>query len=163
VNIEDVRDLFAYDEWANRRIVAGAAELSPEEFTRDLRASFGSVRGTLVHIMWGEKRWLQWWVDGSTLPDPSPNDFLDCPSLLATWSQVVDTRRAFVGELTADRLQSALVVRGQSYTMAELIKHVTNHSTYHRGQVVLLLRLLGRTPQPTDYRLFLSESRESAA
>ena len=58
VNSNDVLNLFAYDEWANRRLVDAAAQLTSEEYTQDLGASFGSVRRTLIHIMWGEKRWL---------------------------------------------------------------------------------------------------------
>jgi uncharacterized damage-inducible protein DinB len=113
--------------------------------------------------MWGEKRWLQCWVDGSTLPDPPPGDFGDSSSLQDGWERLASDRRAFVAELTEERLQSSMNIRGQTYTLAELIKHITNHSTYHRGQIVLLLRLLGHAPPATDYRLFLSESREPAA
>jgi len=163
VNISDVRNLFAYDEWANSRLTVAAAQLTSEEFTRELGASFGSVRGTLIHIMWGEKRWLQRWVDGSALPDPPTHEFKDPASLQDGWSHLVNDRRAFVAKLTEERLQSSMDNRGQTYTVAELIQHVTNHSTYHRGQVVLLLRQLGHSPPATDYRLFLSEFRKPAA
>ena len=54
-------------------------------------------------------------------------------------------------------------IRGQDFTLAELIQHVTNHSTYHRGQIVLLLRLLARVPPATDYAYFLIETRAPAA
>ena len=93
MNIRDVQHVFAYDEWANGRLVAAAADLTPEEYTRDLGASFGSVRGTLIHIMWGEKRWLQRWVDGSRLPDPLPSDFPDCSSLQDGWLRLANDRR----------------------------------------------------------------------
>lgn len=159
MNVTDVQSLFAYDEWANGRLTAAASQLTSEEYTRELGASFGSVRGTLVHIMWGERRWLQRWVDGSALPDPGPNDFEDASSLRNGWSQIAADRRAFLADVTEERLQSTLSIRGQTYTLAELIKHITNHSTYHRGQIVLLLRLLGHAPPATDYRLFLTESR----
>lgn len=53
-------------------------------------------------------------------------------------------------------------VRGYEYALGELIQHLLNHSTYHRGQVALLLRQLGQSPPATDFRLFLTESRYGA-
>ena len=163
MNSNDVLNLFAYDEWANRRLVDAAAQLTSEEYTQDLGASFGSVRRTLIHIMWGEKRWLHRWVEGSALPDPPPSDFPDCVTLQDGWSRLATDRRAFAAPLTEERLRSSMSIRGQSYTLAELIQHTANHSTYHRGQIALLLRLLGQLPPATDYRLFLSESRQPDA
>jgi uncharacterized damage-inducible protein DinB len=159
VNSDDVRILFAFDHWANGRLLEGAARLTPEEFVRDLGASFGSVRGTLIHIIWGEKRWLHRWVHGSRLPDPAPTDFPDCATLGEALLQVSAERRAFAEQLSDQGLQSTMIIRDQEFTLADLIRHVTNHSTYHRGQVVLLLRQLGHTPPPTDYALFVLESR----
>ena len=163
MNTRDVRRLFAYDRWANGRILAAAQRLSAEEFTRELGASFGSVRGTLIHIMWGEKRWLQRWLDGSRLPDPAASEFTDVPSLEAAWQKLQLEREAFAASLTDERLQSNMDVKGHNFTLGELIQHVLNHSTYHRGQVVLLLRQLGNTPPATDYGFFLIETRETAA
>ena len=159
MNIQDVRTLFAYDRWANQRLLAAATRLTPADFTRELGASFGSVRGTLLHILWGERRWLRFWRDGSLIPDPVLNDFSDPASLDVSWSNLERDRQAFVVELTEEQLAARLTVRGQEFTLGELIQHILNHSTYHRGQVVLLLRQLGHTPPATDYRLFLSEAR----
>jgi uncharacterized damage-inducible protein DinB len=163
VHADEVRNQFAYDVWANARLLDAAARLTTEEFVRDLGASFGSVRGTLIHIIWGEKRWLHRWVTGSRLHDPAPHDFPDCATLQEALSQLNTDRRAFAEQLTDQRLQSTMSIRDQDFTLADLIRHVTNHSTYHRGQVVLLLRQLGHTPPPTDYALFVLESRSPSA
>lgn len=159
MNTNDVRTLFTYNNWANRRILAACSKLAAAEFGRDLGASFGSVRGTLVHILWGEKRWLRFWLDGSLISDPPLEDFPDTVALEKSWSSLEQDRQAFAAELSEERLQARLTVRGQHFTLGELIQHILNHSTYHRGQVVLLLRQLGHTPPATDYRLFLSETR----
>ena len=163
MDTKDVRNLFAYDRWANTRLLDAAARLTPEEFGRDLGASFGSVRGTLIHIIRGEKLWLHRWVTGSRLPDAAPGDLPDCASLQEALSQWSAERSAFAEQLTDERLQSTMNIRGQEFTVADLIRHVTNHSTYHRGQVVLLLRQLGQTPPATDWALFVLESRGAAA
>ncbi len=163
MNIDDVQTLFAYDRWANARLLDAAARLTPEEFVRDLGASFGSVRGTLIHIIRGEKVWLHRWLTGTRLPDAAPGDLPDCATLQEAFSQWSAERRAFAEQLTDQRLQSIMTIREQDFTLTDLVRHVTNHSTYHRGQVVLLLRQLGHTPPPTDYALFVLESRSAAA
>ena len=159
MNARDVHTLFAYDRWANRRLLASASRLAPADFTRDLGASFGSIRGTLLHILWGERRWLHYWQDGSLLPEAVPDEFPDAAALEAEWSRLEESRRAFADALTDSRLADRVPVHGQDFTLAELIQHIANHSTYHRGQVVLLLRQLGSSPPATDYRLYLAENR----
>lgn len=159
MNTQDARTLFAYNLWGNRRLLDAASRLTPAEFTRDLGASFGSVRGTLVHILWGERRWLRFWVDGSLIAEPGPDELPDAAALEESASSLERDRRAFAAELSDSRLEGRLSVRGQDFALGELIQHALNHSTYHRGQVALLLRQLGHTPPATDYRLFLSETR----
>ena len=159
MNTKDVELFFAYDQWANRRLLAAAAGGSAIDFTRELGASFGSLRGTLLHILWGERRWLQFWVDGSTVLDAVPSDFPTPDTIGEAWTDVERQRSAFLAELTDARLDAQLTVRGQQFQLRELIQHIVNHSTYHRGQVALLLRQIGSTPPATDYRLFLAESR----
>ena len=159
MNSQDVHTFFAYDQWANRRLLVAAALVAPHDFTRELGASFGSLRGTLLHILLGERRWLQFWVDGSAIPDPAPNDFPNTAALGDSWTDLERARAAFTSKLTVERLDAPLTVRGQLFQLRELIQHVVNHSTYHRGQVALLLRQLGHTPPSTDSRLFLADGR----
>lgn len=159
MNTQDIRTLFAYDHWANRRLLAAASLLAHQDFSRDLQASFGSVRGTLLHILWGEWRWLRFWQEGSFMPEFAPEDFPDVPALEASWTSLEQEHQAFAAGLTQQLLDASRTVGGKEYTLGELIQHLLNHSTYHRGQVVLLLRQLGVTPPATDYRLFLTEGR----
>lgn len=58
---DDIRLLYEYDRWANRRVLKAASALSAEQFTRDMRGSFGSVRDTILHILGGEWIWLAYW------------------------------------------------------------------------------------------------------
>lgn len=160
MNTHDVGTLLSYNRWANGRLLDAASHLAPADFTRDLGASFGSVRGTLVHILWGERRWLQFWLDGSFIPEPNMEAFPDTTTLAGEWSALDRDREMFAAALTDERLSGPVTVRDKTYTLGELVHHIMNHSTYHRGQVALLLRQLGQKPPATDYRLFLSETRE---
>lgn len=111
--------------------------------------------------MWGEKRHLEFWRDGIRIEDPRVEDFPDVESLQATWSIIQQARQAFVHGLSDEDFARRLTVRGKEFALHELVQHVANHSTYHRGQVVLLLRQLGQQPPSTDFALFLVESREA--
>ena len=136
MNTADVRRLFAYNDWANHRVLAASATVSLEDFGRDLGASFGSLRGTLIHILWGEKRWLQRWLDGSPLDDPPPASFPDVGSLGEAWLALERQRAAFLAALTDNRLDALLDIRGTNYRLVDLIQHLLTHSTYHRGREI---------------------------
>ena len=171
---EDIRSLYAYDRWANRRVVAAARLLAPTDFTRDLRTSFGSVRGTLVHILGSKCFWLQLWR-GESLeevvgrePEWEEARFADVAVLEARWSVEERHLQLFVQALTDERLKTRMAfefVPGQpwEFSLAHLMQHVVNHSSYHRGQVITLLRQLGHTPPATDFLEFLKESSEMVA
>ena len=156
----EVRTLFAYNRWANRRLLVASSLLSRDDFSRDLHASFGSVRGTLIHLIWGEGQWLQFWKDGSRAPDPDPGEYTTVAELDAAWELIEQEELAFADGLTQERLAQTMTVKEHEYTIGELVQHVLNHSTYHRGQVAVLLRQIGHRPPSTDFRLFLTEARD---
>jgi len=158
---QHVHQVFAYDAWANRRLLEAAAKLTPAEFTRELGASFGSIRGTLLHIMWGEKRALHRWRTGSPLNDPNVDDFPTAEAIRSAWSHLEQDRMAFADTLSDESLAARVSVRGSDFELQELIHHVTNHSTYHRGQIALLLRQVGQTPPSTDFAFFLLDTRNA--
>lgn len=159
MNVQDVRTAFAYNRWANQRLLKAAGELSGEELNRDLRGSFASIKGTLRHLLWGERRWLRFWREGSFGPDLSPTDFPDLTSIVASWKSHEEEKAAFARELTDEKLRAPCPVDENSYVLGELIQNILTHSTHHRGQVVHMLRQLGRTPPETGFRHFLTESR----
>ena len=149
----------AYNRWANRQLLQAAAALSADEFSKDMRASFGSVRGTLVHILWGESGWLRYWKERAFIAEFVLDDFPTVAALETRWSELEDAQRAYVAGLTDEALMEPRAVDEYTYTLGELIQQTLTHSTHHRGQAVLLLRQLGHTPPETDFRVFLTESR----
>ena len=58
MTVDDLQRLYDYGYWANRKLLAVACELTPEEFTRTVAGSYGSVRNTLVHVLSAEWGWL---------------------------------------------------------------------------------------------------------
>lgn len=159
MTVEQLRSLAAYNRWANTRLLHAAASLSVEERERDLRASFGSLQGTLIHILWGERGWLHFWQAGDFVPRPTGGEYPDFASLRNAWGRHEDAYAAYLLGLTQTELDAPRVLDADTYTLGELVQHAFNHSTFHRGQVTLLLRQLGHQPPSTDYHDFLAEWR----
>jgi uncharacterized damage-inducible protein DinB len=164
---EVVRDLFAYDAWANRRTFDGCAALSPQQFTQDLGSSFPSVRDTLVHIVGAQFVWLERFlgrVPAGLLP---PADFPDLASLSARSNELQRGLTDYVSRLSASDLQSTfeyhdLKGRAHSNVRWHALQHLANHGTYHRGQIATLLRQLGVKPVSTDLIAFYRERAAAA-
>jgi len=81
----------------------------------------------------------------------------------AKWSEIERQQAEFVERLTDESLETMLPARGSELKLAHLMQHLANHSTYHRGQIALMLRQLGAEPLPTDFHVFLAEGRGQAA
>ncbi len=158
---DDIQLLFEYDRWANNRVLQAASSLTAEQFTRDLSGSFRSVRDTLVHIIGGEWGWLTYWKE------PSPNSAFstrrpiqpECFSRRDCAAAEVGGGRERTGrvrESVDQRISEKLLpVRTTQISLAHLMQHLANHSTYHRGQVALMLRQLDAEPLATDFHVFL--------
>jgi uncharacterized damage-inducible protein DinB len=169
MNSDQLRTLFAYNQWANGRLLDAAACVTADDFTRDLGASHGSVRGTLVHIVFAEWDWLRLWLGDSPRDiaqrEPPPEAFPDVATLRLEWATIVRDQQAFIETLTDAALNAAFSFESfqgdqQTFSLAATMQHVLNHSSYHRGQAVTLLRQLGHTPPGTDLLVFLVEWRK---
>jgi len=171
---DDIALLYEYDRWANERVLLASSTLSTEQFTRDLGGSFSSVRDTLVHILAGEWTWIQYWKepspDSASLADLmarrevlfDPSAFPDLAAVRHMWTEVEREQIEFIQLLTDERLDRMLPVGKSHVKLTHLLQHVTNHSTYHRGQIALMMRQLGAVPLATDFHVFLMEGRGAA-
>ena len=163
MTVAQLYSLALYNRWANTRLLQVAAILTVEERERDLRASFGSLQGTLIHILWGERGWLHFWQAGSFVPVPTSAEYPDFASLRSAWSHHDEAYAGYLNRLTQAELAAPRILDTETYTLGELIQHAINHSTYHRGQVALLIRQLGHVTASTDYHDFLAEWRAGRA
>ena len=160
--IAEVQELYAYNRWANRRVLDTAERLSADELSKDLGSSFASVQATLVHILSSEWIWLSRWRGTSPTGAPKAWDLSTLDAVRARWQEVEAGQAEFVKGLSKASLSEVLEyknLQGQTFRepLGQMLRHVVNHSTYHRGQIATLIRQLGHTPVSTDLIRFYRE------
>lgn len=157
-----VRDLLGYTLWADRAILRAAAELEPEHLILDAGASHGSVLGTLAHVLGAEQVWLSRFVGDPLGALPGIEDYPDLEALEMGFQEISAEITSFMAALTEGQLVSELAwtnSRGETHrrSLLQALLHLVNHSTYHRGQVVSLIRQMGYQPPSTDLVYFFDE------
>jgi uncharacterized damage-inducible protein DinB len=153
--MQTIRQLCAYNEWANQRVVRALRESLPVS-PKALRA--------LTHLLIAEKLWLARLRENK---DTTGYDFWPEMSLAECESLADQTSAAYASlldELTEEKLNQVATYKnskGVEYqnSFREILLHVFFHATYHRGQVAFAMREAGGTPAYTDYIAFLREQR----
>lgn len=164
--IGEVSQSFAYNRWANQRVLDAAEALNTQDYTRDLGGSYASIRDTLIHILAAEWIWVQRWNGAS--PTEMPDwDLSTIPALRARWAEVEAEQTAFVeplGPADLERIVRYSNTQGQPFAepLSAQLRHVVNHSTHHRGQITTMLRQLHIKPPTTDFIAFVRETTPNA-
>ena len=164
MRVKDLQELYEYGDWANKRLFQVIARLSLDEFTRSVAGSYGSIRNTVVHVMSAEWGWLERCGGTARGPRLNPDDYPTVESVVTQWANVERYIREFVSVLAdADLDRPIEYAIGQSeksvMPLGELMHHGAIHAVHHRGQVALLLRMLGQTPGNFDILFYYGERR----
>jgi uncharacterized damage-inducible protein DinB len=160
---QEIRHLVAYSAWASNRVFDAVTPIPGEDLMRDLKSSHKSIHGTLVHMVSAERIWLSRVQGAAEAPILEGTDVPTLASLRAVWEQVGYDMARFLGGITDKKLQESITARspkGEMYThtIGQVISHVVDHSTYHRGQVITLMRQLGVVPPNTGMITFFRET-----
>jgi uncharacterized damage-inducible protein DinB len=163
--LAEIIELYEFNTWATQRMFESTSVLSDEELTRDLKNSFPSVRDTLLHIVGAEWVWLTRWqgTSPSALPDTSA---ASTHSQIVRWWHEIDTdRQTFLTSLTPNALDGIIGYTnfaGQplAFPLWQMLRHLVNHTSYHRGQITTMLKQLGHQPIATDMILFYQATQE---
>ena len=153
-----------YSAWANRVLLEACSPLTTEELGRDLGASHRSLIETLRHIYYTERVWMRRLRENAMPPMHEVGDqklFCDPPpepgiaELKRDWPEVWRAGHDWLESLTETDLDATLRSRlpdGSEFRVSrwKIVMHAVNHSTLHRGQVVAMLRMLGKQPPNTD-------------
>ena len=149
-----------YHQWATERTLESCAGLSSEEFTKDLGNSFASVRDTLVHCLMADGAW-QHRLEKLEFTRPDPHNYPTLESVRAAIQPISGRWSVLMMQFGLEQMIEYKAFDGQAFenSFEEIVRHVINHGSYHRGQVAFMLRLLGKKPASTDWIAFSRLSR----
>ena len=166
MNLQDILTLYNYNYWATAQILAASERLSPEQFLASVDHSFGSLRGTLVHILDVECGWRTL-CQYQTLAAFGALQETDVPSLEALkerWAEEERTMRDYLANLSDADLTGYVRYKGDEGQLRERLLwhclwHNVNHGTHHRSDAAAILREQGAPPESLDFTQFLNEQR----
>jgi uncharacterized damage-inducible protein DinB len=152
---DDVATLFTYDRWANTKVLDACRILTAEQYVAEPVPGWSSVRSTIYHIAVATE------INLRTLAG-DPDDRLPAEADLPTVDDAAQLLERAYGRfeqlrptLTPERLNSVLTLRavGRTFTLPRwaMLRHIVNHSTYHRGQVASKLKRFGIEQPITDF------------
>ena len=151
MNQQDLRTLLDYHYWARDRLLDALEPLTAEQLTRDMGNSFKSIHETVAHLYAAEWAWYERWHGHSPMALLPSDRFPDLVSIRRAWSEHEGKMRGYVeglGEDGGSRVIDYKLLSGQagSSPIWQMLQHVVNHASYHRGQVTTMLRQLGVQP-----------------
>jgi uncharacterized damage-inducible protein DinB len=159
----EIRLHLRYSGWASRKTLDAALDLPPEQLSKPMGVSHESILGTLGHIYMADRIWYKRVVEPE-LPMPTIAEMSTREALTGEWQELQKRWEAWAESVTDADIDRMVV-----YTMrdgspgetpaSQLVLHVVNHATLHRGQVVGMLRQLGVRPPNTDFFFYLRELR----
>ncbi len=162
--LEHARSLFAYNEWANQKLLEAAAGLNEDEFGRQVSGSYESVRMSVVHIVLVQGLWLSV-LNGKPEVPPPPQEFAGIPfdELKRRFARSHDDLRAYAADLTEERMAAEISTfhprerKEYRWPAWQLVTHLTNHSAHHRAEAGIMLALLGHSPGDLDFLYFVGQ------
>jgi len=143
-----------YTMWASGRLLDAAERLSAGELQRDFETADKSIIGTLVHVFGADRLWLGR-VHGDSSGQRPGAEYYELTTLRPAWLAVGEGWKAWARALTdQDFLEKVAYrdLRGNPWEapLWQIVLHVVNHATHHRGQAAGFLRTMGHVPPPLD-------------
>jgi uncharacterized damage-inducible protein DinB len=158
-----VRTMAAYNRWQNQSLYRAADGLGDAARKAPRQAFFGSIHGTLNHLLWADQLWMRRFAG---VARPAAPAIEQSPFLYAHWDDLKRERFGLDGAISAwandldaawleDNLSwySSAAKRELTRPKALIVAHFFNHQTHHRGQVHCMLTQCGLRPGDTDLTL----------
>jgi uncharacterized damage-inducible protein DinB len=161
ISADILRNHLSYTAWASQRLVGAASKLSAEELNRDFKSADHSILGTLVHVFAADRIWLARVSNAPPAPFTTEADY-HLEVLQNDWPALQEGWRKYGDSMTDEAAGGTIAykdTKGNAYSQPlwQIILHVVNHGTHHRGQVSGFLRALGQTPPPLDLAAYFRE------
>ena len=160
ITVDYVRTMASYNSWQNENLYGAAGTLTDAQRKEQRGAFFGSIHGTLNHLLWADQMWMSRFAG---TPKPNAPGIAGSSAMFEVWADIVRERRAFdqvmiawATNLDSQWLENDLTwlsgAAGREVTKPKwlLVTHLFNHQTHHRGQVHCMLTQCGAKPGATD-------------
>jgi uncharacterized damage-inducible protein DinB len=152
-------DLADYNRWVSNRVASWLNQINDQQWNQVITSSFCSIRQTTLHLVSAEKIWLDFWQQVADPPFLSTQFEGTKDDLIRIWLQSSADLQQFIQSLPEESYQQPVRFswQGVDWQMAfwQTFAHFINHATYHRGQLVTLLRQAGFTDfSSTDLATF---------
>jgi uncharacterized damage-inducible protein DinB len=159
MNRETLRDLYDYNTWANKVTLDSLEPVPQEALAAPMGGSFASIRDTVVHIIGAEWIWWQRCIGERPKALLDPGQFPDVAAFRSRWPEIEQGYLSVVNNADLSEDVTYINRHGNqfTYSIGKILLHNVNHSSYHRGQIVTLLRQIGAKPASTDYLLWVDE------
>ena len=152
---DDVVALFAYDRWANTKVLDACRKLSTKQYVTEPVLGWSSVRATVYHIALATELNLRTLADGADEHMPTEAGLAtvdDAVQLLdRSYRRFEELRPAFTPEWLDTLLTLHAIGRAFTLPRWAILRHIVNHSSYHRGQIASKLKRFGIEQQITDF------------
>lgn len=158
--VEYVATLYYYNSWANAKILFTAENLSNEQFVAPGQVGYGSLRGTLVHILSTEWSWRLCWQGKAPTTMLREEDFPTLRVLRMRWSKEERQMQTFLATLSNEDVQRMVQYttshgEKRAAPLWQIMTHVVNHGTQHRSEAAAIESTLGYPPGDLDLIEFL--------
>lgn len=155
MTVKEIQRLFAYNAWATNRVFEALARVPEPDYIRNLGGSFGTLQATMTHIVAVEKLWLSRLAGKPETALMTVQEAPSLESLKSVWEDTAARTARFVSRLDEAALEKTTdYVTTEGIRCAnkvqEILQHVVNHSSYHRGQIASMMRQAGAVPLNTD-------------
>jgi uncharacterized damage-inducible protein DinB len=144
-----------YMLWADQKIWEIVRTLSDEEFSRVFDVNSGSIHARYLHMAEGHSQWYNRWIN-KPLEQIELQD-LDREALFKFLQKYNELILDLIQGNGFDIVEIPFEEGSFLLPMEEMVFNIINHATYHRGQIVTLLRKLEKPVSPTDYMPYLLE------
>ena len=158
---------YDYHQWANKRFFEHLEELPDEIYNQEVQSVFPSISEVIIHIYQVDAMWLsvisgdpfeETMIKIKQIKERSTDKGRD--QMQRLYTELADEYRNFINGV--DDPSAAITVEHPQYgtletSVSQLVQHVVNHGTYHRGNITAMLRQQGESGVPTDYVFYLYE------
>ena len=161
MNTEYARMLFAYNVWANHLVLDKAAAVSEADYAASAEGiSFGSLRGTLLHLIGTESGWLSRWKGEEEAEALTEQNTPDLAALRERWLVEEERQRVYLDSLSDDTVAGTVNFtfrngRTGSQPLWLMIVHLINHGTQFRSEAAVRLTQVGQSPGNLDLFIYL--------